>query len=264
MDEITCKDGDCAMKPRISVADWCFFQKTSDPAVYYEKVREAGCVAVEMAAPERWPVARAAGLQLLNISGPGMKVGLNRTENHAPLMADMGRAIEQAAANQIRQVIFFSGNSLGQDKAEGLKNCIRATKAMAKTAEEAGVTLVFEMLNSFDHADYQADRSAYGFELVKAVNSPCVKVLYDVYHMHRMGEDVGKDILANLPLIAHIHVAGNPGRNYPGQDQKIDYRRLVGAVQRAGYQGCWGMEFLPGPRGIEELCDAVTLFEEYA
>jgi len=247
----------------ISAADWCFFKKTDDPAAYYARLRALGCTAVEMVAPDRWDAARAAGLKLLNISGPGMQDGLNHIARHAALSAEITRAIACAAANGIQQVIVFSGNNQGQPAGEGAANCLKALRELAPVAARAGVTLVFEMLNSSDHPDYQADHAAYGFDLVRAVNSPFLKVLYDVYHMHRMGQDVQRDLLNNLSWVGHIHVAGSPRRDIPGPDQDIDYRTLVRATHAAGYRGFWGMEFQPGAGGLDELAASVTRFQSF-
>ena len=204
------------------------------------------------------------GLDLLNLSGPGMCDGLNRMENRAKLTAEIAESIALAAANRVSQVIVFSGNRNGQDTREGFRNCRQALCELAPAASRAGVTLLFEMLNSIDHKDYQADHSAFGFELAQEVNSPAFRVLYDVYHMHRMGQDVRNDILTNLPWIGHIHVAGAPKRDDPGDGQEIDYRTIVAATHRAGYRGFWGMEFLPGPGGIDELTGSIARFQNYA
>ena len=175
---------------KISAADWCFFRKTDDPAVYYAKLRASGCAAVEMAAVERWPAARAAGLDLLNLSGPGMCDGLNRMENRAKLTAEIAESIALAAANRVSQVIVFSGNRNGQDTREGFRNCRQALCELAPAASRAGVTLLFEMLNSIDHKDYQFGRTACGVSVVKGVGSPRVGILYDIYHAQIMEGDL--------------------------------------------------------------------------
>jgi len=130
-------------------------------------------------------------------------------------------------------------------------------------AAKAGVTLLFEMLNSHEHADYQANSSAYGFEVVKRVRSPALKVVYDIYHMERMGEDSVRDVTANLDLVAHLHVAESPARTAPLAEGNIRYREIVGKIARAGYSGYWGMEFLPGPDVLGDLRTARTEFASF-
>ncbi|HOX06732.1 MAG TPA: TIM barrel protein [Planctomycetota bacterium] len=246
---------------RQSAAEWCFFQKQHRPETYYRRLAEIGFAGVEMVDPARWEAARGAGLELVNLSGPGMTDGFNRLERHAALLPEVRAAIARAAAGGVGQVIVFSGNRGALGLEEGRKNCVRALKELARTAEQARVTLAFEMLNSQDHPDYQADSAAYGFDVVRAVSSPRMRVLYDVYHMQVMGQDLLGTLLPNLELVSHIHVAGNPGRAFPGPDQEIDYRRLVAAVHAAGYRGCWGHEFLPARDSLEELEAAFRLFE---
>ena len=241
--------------PKVSVANWCFCKEPMDPAAYYRAVVDAGCTAVEMATQEHWPVARQAGLGLLNISGPGAGEGFNHVENHPLLLVEVRKTIELAAKNGVEQVIVFSGNSKGQAPRDGFANCHQAFKGLAEFAREAGTTLLFEMFNTFDHPDYQASQSSYGFELARAIDNPAFKVLYDVYHMYRMGEDVRQDLVANLEWIGHLHVAGGPKRDFPGSAQAIDYPSLVRDVQLAGYNGFWGLEFLS--TGLQELSAAV-------
>src|SRR5208337_2042079 len=92
-----------------SAADWCFFKAPMDAADYYRRLKAIGYDAVEMAAPQHWPLVRAAGLSLLNVSGPGMARGLNRAEHHAELLPQVRALIATAAANRIGAIILFSG-----------------------------------------------------------------------------------------------------------------------------------------------------------
>ncbi|MEO7716936.1 MAG: sugar phosphate isomerase/epimerase family protein [Capsulimonas sp.] len=237
---------------QISIADWCFFRADDTPEAYYQQLAALGVSAVEMATPEHWPAARAAGLSLLNIGAPGMEHGLSKHANHPTLLLAIRETIAAAGANGIPQVIIFSGNRQGQSDADGLQAAIDGVRQLAPDAEAAGVTLVLEILNSHDHTDYQADHSAYGFDLVRAINSPNVKTLYDIYHLHRMGEALLPTILENLDLIAHFHVAGSPARDCPKADGAIDYPTIMREVTSAGYRGYWGLEFLPkGDRWAE-------------
>jgi hydroxypyruvate isomerase len=249
---------------KLSFAEWSFFNsKIHDPVAFYKKVRDIGYDAAEMVAPERWEAAKAAGVKILNQSGPGMQKGFNRIANHPALIKEVEQALRTASKNNIAQVIVFSGNREGQDDAEGLRNCLVAYKQLAKTAEGEGVTLLFEMLNSFDHADYQGDHSRFGFELVRAVNSPALKVLYDIYHLQRMGEELEKTIVKNLDIIAHFHIAGSPKRDYPDDKDQIDYRTIVKAVHKAGYKGYWGMEFCHSADALADLERAYKQFQGY-
>ena len=249
---------------RISVPDWCYYGKLGDPAAYYETLRSMGVDGVEMVDPKRYSEARTAGLEILNLCAPGMTKGLNRREHHAELLPQIREAIEAARANRIPLVIVFSGNRAGQADHEGMDNCRRALEALLPSAEAARVTLGFEMLNSFDHVDYQADHGRYGFTLARRVNSPWLKLVYDIYHMERMGDDSARDIATNLDTIAHLHVAESPNRDRPLADGTIRYSHIVPAVSRAGYRGYWGLEFVPRGNPQDDLRASIALFQELA
>lgn len=248
---------------RQSAPDWCFFRDGTDPVQYYTTLKRIGYDAVEMVDPQRWTIAEQAGLQILNIPGPGMQQGLNKRANHSELLAAIRNDIQRASVRQIPHLIIFSGNRDGQADDEGVANCVDAIKQLAPEAEQSGVTLVFEVLNAHDHPDYMADYGAFAFDVVKAVSSPNVKVLYDIYHMFRMGEDVVTAVTTHVEYIAHLHVAGSPNRDFPGPEQETDYGHVVRAIHAAGYRGYWGQEFLPTGDPLTEAEDAFRLFQSY-
>jgi hydroxypyruvate isomerase len=151
---------------------------------------------------------------------------------------------------------------IGDD--EGIEACAEGLRAVAPDAERCGVTLLFEPLCRPDHADQHAARAAFGVEVVRRAPSPRVRLLYDIYHLHRMGDDPSADIPRHLAHIGHLHLAGAPRRDFPGPGQEIDYARIVAAARRAGYAGWWGHEFVPGPDPLAELGRARELFDGYA
>ena len=249
---------------KFSVPDWCFYGKLGEGARYYTRLKEIGVEGVEMVAPERRTLARSAGLEILNAAGPGIQAGLNRRENHAALLPQIRESIEMTKAGGIPLLIIFSGNRVDQPDEEGIANCRIAVQALLPDARKEGVVLGFEMLNSIDHAGYQGDHGSYGFALADAVDSPWLKLVYDIYHMERMGDDSGKDIVQHLERIAHLHVAQSPRRDAPRADGTIRFDRIVPRVTKAGYNGYWGMEFIPGIDAIQELRDSIVLFRRLA
>jgi hydroxypyruvate isomerase len=117
---------------------------------------------------------------------------------------------------------------------------------VSKAAEDAGVTLVLELLNSkVDHHDYQCDRTAWGVAVCEAVNSPRVKLLYDIYHMQIMEGDVISCIQENILHIGHFHTAGVPGRHELDENQELFYPAIMRAIAVTGYDGYVGQEFSP-------------------
>jgi hydroxypyruvate isomerase len=251
---------------KLSAADWCLYQKLGDPERYYDTIKSLGIDGAEMVDPSRYAAARSAGLEIVTMSGPGMIIGLNRREHHPELIPQLRDAIQHAGENKIPVLIVFSGNRAGQTDADGIANCRRGFEAVLPDAERAGVVLGFEMLNTYDHPDYQADRGLFGFELAEAIDSPWFKLVYDIYHMERMGDDGAYDIVEHLSSIAHLHVAESPQRSVPLADGNIHHSQIVPAVVKAGYQGYWGLEYIPGKGDrnhqapLDELRQVVALF----
>ena len=117
---------------------------------------------------------------------------------------------------------------------------------VAPAAADAGVTLVLELLNSkVDHPDYQADHTAWGVQVCRAVGASHVKLLYDIYHMQLMEGDIIRTIQAAHPFIGHYHTAGNPGRNDLDDEQELNYPAILRAIRATGYMGYIGHEFIP-------------------
>ena len=127
-------------------------------------------------------------------------------------------------------------------------------------AEDKGVTLVLELLNSkVNHDDYQADCTAWAVDVCKQVGSPNVKVLYDIYHMQIMEGDLIRTITENIDYIGHIHTGGNPGRHEIDESQEINYRAVMQAIADSPYQGWVAHEFTPTREPLTSLRQAVEL-----
>lgn len=250
---------------KFSAADWCFASKSGvGPDEYYGKLKALGFDAVEMVEPARRASAKAAGLKVLNLSGPGMADGLNRLENHKELLPKIKDSIEEAAAEAIGAVIVFSGNRKGQFDTEGLLNCRKGLEAVLPLAESKGVEIHFECFNVYDHVDYQADSSKYFLSLAKALKSPAFKGLYDIYHMEMMGEDAAAVIPGALGAIGHLHIAEAKTRTMPLAGGAIDYKPIVKAALKAGYSRHWGLEFLPKGDVFAELKASKALLEDFS
>ena len=124
---------------------------------------------------------------------------------------------------------------------------------MAPYAEKKGVNLNLELLNSkVDHPGYQCDHTAWGRAVVEQVNSPRVKLLYDIYHMQRMEGELAGTIKKNLPRIAHMQLADNPARNEPGTGE-INYKFLFDYIDKLGYDGWIGCEYKPASKTTDGL-----------
>jgi hydroxypyruvate isomerase len=172
--------------------------------------------------------------------------GLNRKENHARIKEELLKNIEQAAEYDIPNLICFSGNRRGLSDEEGIENTAEGLAQVAKVAERKGITLCLELLNSkVDHPDYQCDHTWWGAEVCRRVNSPAVKLLYDIYHMQIMEGNLIHTICENISYIGHFHTAGNPGRRDLDTEQEIYYPAVMRAIKETGYTGYVGHEFIP-------------------
>jgi hydroxypyruvate isomerase len=252
------------MTARQSFAWWSFTatRRPDDPAQFLRDAAATGVTGVEMLPPKWWPAARDAGLALVTLTGHAIETGFNDPRNHAPVGDTVRRAIELAAAGGVAGVIVFSGNRHpGIDDAQGIANTIEGLRPLAAEAHAAGVVLLLELLNSrVDHPNFQCDRSDWGFAVVRAVDSPGLRVLYDGYHMQMMEGNLSPTIASNIDLIGHIHTAGAPGRRDLDDGQDINWRGVAATLRRVGYAGWIGHEFVPKGEPIAALAQACTLF----
>jgi len=244
-----------------SVSWWCFHPKLLTAEALVRTVAELGYAAMELAEPEFWPLIQAHGLKIASMRGhSAIEQGLNRRENHAAVISELRQSLEQAAANQIPNVICFSGNRAGLADADGAKVTAEALQQLAPMAESLGVTLVLELLNSkVDHIDYQADHTRWGVEVCDLVGSPRVKLLYDIYHMQITEGDIISTIRQYHPYFAHYHTAGVPGRHEIDGSQELNYPAIVRAIADSGYTGYLGQEFIPTGDPVQALRQAFAL-----
>ena len=163
-----------------SACRWCYKQISLEDLA--REGARLGLKGIDLINPDEWPVVKKYGLTPTMVPGAGtIPDGLNRKENHAKLEAQFRENIPRAAAAGVPNVITFSGNRRGQPDAEGLENCVIGLNRVKKLAEDEGVTICLELLNSkVNHKDYQCDHTAWGVEVVKRVGSPRVKLLYDI------------------------------------------------------------------------------------
>jgi hydroxypyruvate isomerase len=193
-------------------------------------------------------------------SAATIPVGWNRKENHERLEKEMRDGIAKAAAAKLPNVITFSGNRRGMSDEEGKANCIEGLNRVKKYAEDAGVTIHLELLNSkVDHKDYMCDHTAWGVEVMKGVGSPRVKLLYDIYHMQIMEGDVVRTIRQNIQYIGHFHTGGVPGRHELDDTQEIHWRTVAQAIADLKFEGFVAHEFVPTRDPITSLKQAVAL-----
>ena len=163
----------------------------------------------------------------------------------------------------------FNGMLNGDTDRE--KSFLKALKTIVShlnaVAEKKGVTICIEHLNSRDdshpmkgHPGYQGDDIDYVCNIARAVGSPRMKVLFDIYHVQIMNGDVIRRLRQYKDVIAHYHTAGNPGRCELDEKQEINYPAIMNAILETGYQGYVAQEFIPTwPDKIEALRHAAKV-----
>jgi hydroxypyruvate isomerase len=243
-----------------SVSRWCYAKIPS--RAFYRAVAEMGLTAVDLLEEPEWPIVREFGLVCSMGYGGGGTIenGLNARANHDAIVNGLTASLPKAAKLGVPNLITFFGNRRGLSDAEAAGNCVAALKRIAPVAEASGVTVCVELLNSrVDHADYQGDRSAFGVDVVKAVGSPRVKLLYDIYHMQIMEGDVIRTIRREQEWIAHYHTGGVPGRHELDETQELNWRAVCAAIAETGFTGFLAHEFVPTRDPLTSLRQAVAL-----
>ena len=219
----------------------------------------------DLIGPADWPLLKKYGLvPSMYPPGPGGTIpdALNRQENHGRLEKSLRAALDESAANGVPNIITFSGNRRGMPDAEGADNCVAFLNKLKAQAEDKGVTICMEYLNSkVNHKDYMFDHIAWGVDVVKRVNSPRVKILFDIYHAQIMDGDIVRNIRDYFQWISHFHTGGNPGRHEIDRTQELNYPFVMEAIADLGFTGFVSHEYTPSPGHdpIETLDKAIQL-----
>ncbi len=224
-----------------------------------------GIQGFDLIGPADWPVLKNHGLvPSMYPPGPGGTIpnALNRVENHDRLEKSLHAAIDEAAANAVPNIITFSGNRNGMDDRAGADHCVQFLDKIKAHAEDKSITICMELLNSkVNHKDYMFDHMAWGVDAVRRVNSPRVKILYDIYHAQIMDGDIVRNIRDNFQWIGHFHTGGNPGRHEIDETQELNYRFIARAIADLGFGGFISHEYSPSPghNAIRELERAIEI-----
>jgi hydroxypyruvate isomerase len=245
-----------------SVCRWCYEKIPLEE--FCKSVAAMGLPAIDLLQPHEWEVAAKYGL-ICSTGYPGkgggsIPDGTNRREFHDAIVAAFKDGLPKARAAKVPNLITFFGNRRGMSDQEALDNSVAVLDRIKPMAEDHQVTVVVELLNSkVNHPDYQGDSTPFGVQVMKAVNSPRIKLLYDIYHMQIMEGDVIRTIRDNHQYIGHYHTGGNPGRNEIDETQELFYPAIVRAIVETGYTGYLGQEFVPLRDPLTSLREAVEL-----
>ena len=243
-----------------SVCRWCYSKISLNDLCAY--AAHIGLKAVDLLQPEEYAIPQRYGLVCsMGYAGGGeIPNGLNRVENHARIEAAFRQNIPMAAKAGVPNVITFSGNRAGMPDEEGARNTIVGLNRLKKIAEDHDVTICMELLNSkVNHKDYMCDHTAWGVHVMQQVNSPRVKLLYDIYHMQIMEGDLIRTIQQNIQWIGHFHTGGVPGRHELDNTQEVQWDGVMRGILATGFDGYVAHEFVPAGDPFTSLRQAVDL-----
>ena len=166
------------------------------------------------------------------------------------------------AANRmgVKRLITQVGQDTGAPREQQHAAIVETLNLARPILEKSGVTIMLEPLNTLvNHPGYYLWSAVEGFEIIREVNHPLVKLVYDIYHQQVMEGNIIPNITKNLDCIAHLHSAGHPGRNEL-QYGENDYKVIFAAVDKAGYTGACGLEYRPLMDPEESLREAMRLY----
>lgn len=246
-----------------SVCRWTYGHLSLDELCVAAK--DIGLKAIDLVGPKDWQTLQKYGLESSMCNGAEINLvdGFNHTEFHDKLVKNYTEVIGLASKAGYKNLICFSGNRRGMDDETGLKNSVTGLKKILALAEKNGIILQMELLNSrVDHGDYMCDKSAWGIELCKRLDSPNFKLLYDIYHMQIDEGDIIRSIQNNHQYFGHYHTGGNPGRHEIDESQELYYPAIMKAIAGTGFKGYVAQEFIPAStdkiaslRKAVQLCD---------
>jgi hydroxypyruvate isomerase len=198
------------------------------------------------------PILKQYGLapSLMTLStGTSFQNGLIRKELADAIETATKASIDQAVTLGCPNIILLPGEKRGMSPEEGADNAVAAFNRVKGYAEQKGVTLCMEITNAKVVVDARTDQVfnhlAWGVDVCKRVNSPRVKIVYDMYHVQIADGDITRNLRDNFDHICHIHVAGVPTREELDNNQEINWRFVANAIADSGYTGYVAHEYRP-------------------
>lgn len=238
-----------------------------------KQTADFGISGVELLPFEYWPLLKKYNLVCAASKSHTFVRGMNNKGHHAECIQTLTKVINQTSDYGFPNVMTFTGmadtskekNGSKVSPEEGMKNCIEGYKKIVELAEKKNVTLILEPLNSIatehmkGHPGYQGDHIEYCMEIIKAVSSPSLKLLFDVYHIQIMDGNIIQNLNKYFEYINHVQIAGNPGRGEIGLEQEINYRAVMNVLKRNNYQHYVGHEWIPTKDAMQGLEEAISI-----
>jgi len=244
-----------------SVCQWCYRQMALPD--FFKGVVDRGLTHVDLLTEEQWTQAKndfGLSCSMAYVGAGGINEGLNNPKHHETLINAFKTGLPKLKAAGFPNAICFFGKRDGMSDYDGIKNSIACLKQIKPIAEANGVNVCVELLNSkVNHPDYIGDNTPYGAAIIAAIDSPNVKLLYDIYHMQIMEGDVIATIGKYKDQIGHYHTGGVPGRNELDATQELNWPAVTEAIVATGFTGHFAHEFIPKRDPMTSLGEAITL-----
>jgi hydroxypyruvate isomerase len=227
---------------------------------------QIGYQGYDLPSPQQVPILRDNGLapSIMTGTGTSFQNGLVRKELHAKFEEEFHKGIDMCAQLGCPNLIALPGERRGMSFEEGIDNAVAILSRVKGYAEQKGVTLCMEITNAKVAADQRTDqmfnRLNWGLDVCRQVNSPRMKIVYDIYHVQISDGDVTRNLRDHYNYICHFHVAGVPSRNEIDDTQELNYRFIARAIADLGYTGFVGHEHRPAP-GRDPIESLRTGFE---
>ncbi len=241
---------------RICVPVPCFYRGIP----FEDAIRKIGMLGFDAAETYNWrelnldavkAACQESGVELLSMCTTEFR--LTTPEIRPGFLAGLKESCAAAKKVGAGRLITQVGQDTGAPREAQHASIVDGLKASIPILEETGTILMIEPLNTIvDHKGYYLWSAVEGFEIVREVNHPLVKVVYDIYHQQVMEGNIIPNVTNNLDCIAHLHSAGHPGR-IDLQFGENDYKVIFAAIDRAGYTGACGLEYRPTLEPEESL-----------
>jgi hydroxypyruvate isomerase len=210
----------------------------------YPAVEFWGCEGKDLDAMKK--ACNGFGLEIAQFTAWGFEPGMNDPANHAAFEAKIREACAVAKRLNCRKATVVGGNDQpGMTREEMHANIITALKRVAPLCEDAGLMLILEPMNiRVDHKGHCLYGSPDAVRICREVNSPMVKINWDLYHMQISEGDLCGRLKDGFDQLGYVQVADNPGRHEPGTGE-INFGRVMKQVRDLGYRDFVGLECWP-------------------
>lgn len=248
---------------RICVPIPCFFGGLP----FDEAIKKVGALGFDAAETYRWDTidvektvnaCKKSGVELLSMCTTVFD--MTSPDKRAAWLDGLKESCDAANKLGVKRLITQVGADTGEAREKQHESIVAALTAAKGILDTFGVTVMIEPLNTYvDHPGYYLTSSREAFDIIREVDHPFVKVVYDIYHQQIMEGNIIPSVTNNLDCIAHLHAAGHPGRNEL-QYGENDYRVIMAAIDKAGYKGAMGLEYRPTMPPEESLREFRRLY----